>query len=218
MITPDGVEEYFASKDQAMHRWLEGKRLFWTREAKENEFTWQGVTCNECFMSPIVGSRYGSTNGDESIDLCATCSEKKKDSKSFEYLTPKKTYTLQQLFHSVPHLLQPKEETTLPIETLFDDRIKAIGVYFSAHWCPPCRAFTPKLAELYQEAQKEALPFRIAFVSSDRDEASFKEYHSTMPWPAIPLKDGKIIKQYFQCRSSYPTIRNILIEWIYFSL
>ena len=26
---------------------------------------------------------------------------------------------------------------------------KVIGIYFSAHWCPPCRGFTPKLVEWY---------------------------------------------------------------------
>mmetsp|Transcript_119915 Transcript_119915/g.274753 ORF Transcript_119915/g.274753 Transcript_119915/m.274753 type:complete len:81 (-) Transcript_119915:67-309(-) len=26
---------------------------------------------------------------------------------------------------------------------------KTIGLYFSAHWCPPCRGFTPKLTESY---------------------------------------------------------------------
>ena len=28
----------------------------------------------------------------------------------------------------------------------------AVGIYFSAHWCPPCRSFTPKLIESYNDA------------------------------------------------------------------
>jgi thiol-disulfide isomerase/thioredoxin len=28
-------------------------------------------------------------------------------------------------------------------------RSDVIGLYFSAHWCPPCRGFTPHLAETY---------------------------------------------------------------------
>eukprot|EP00568_Trieres_chinensis_P004522 CAMPEP_0183308366 /NCGR_PEP_ID=MMETSP0160_2-20130417/21574_1 /TAXON_ID=2839 ORGANISM="Odontella Sinensis, Strain Grunow 1884" /NCGR_SAMPLE_ID=MMETSP0160_2 /ASSEMBLY_ACC=CAM_ASM_000250 /LENGTH=71 /DNA_ID=CAMNT_0025472203 /DNA_START=95 /DNA_END=307 /DNA_ORIENTATION=- len=28
-------------------------------------------------------------------------------------------------------------------------RKKAVILYFSAHWCPPCRAFTPVLSDAY---------------------------------------------------------------------
>jgi len=66
---------------------------------------------------------------------------------------------------------------------------KPIGLYFSAHWCPPCRGFTPKLAEYYKNGLKDKM--EIIFVSSDRDEASFKEYHGEMPWPALPFEKRK---------------------------
>jgi len=64
---------------------------------------------------------------------------------------------------------------------------KVVGLYFSAHWCPPCRQFTPILSGIYQELQREKKPFEIVFVSSDRDEKSFKEYFGSMPWKAIPF-------------------------------
>lgn len=51
---------------------------------------------------------------------------------------------------------------------------KVIALYFSAHWCPPCRGFTPKLKEFYEQAKNMGL--EIIFVTSDRDEASMKEY------------------------------------------
>eukprot|EP00928_Gymnodinium_smaydae_P082462 TRINITY_DN657_c0_g2_i3.p1 TRINITY_DN657_c0_g2~~TRINITY_DN657_c0_g2_i3.p1 ORF type:complete len:405 (+),score=96.95 TRINITY_DN657_c0_g2_i3:89-1303(+) len=69
----------------------------------------------------------------------------------------------------------------------------AIGLYFSAHWCPPCRGFTPKLAEMYKSAFL-AKGMRIIFVSSDRDEASFKEYFGEQPWLALPY-DRRDVKE-----------------------
>ena len=27
---------------------------------------------------------------------------------------------------------------------------KFVGFYFSAHWCPPCRGFTPVLKDFYE--------------------------------------------------------------------
>ncbi|KAJ8977012.1 hypothetical protein NQ317_018383 [Molorchus minor] len=42
------------------------------------------------------------------------------------------------------------------------------GFYFSANWCPPCRAFTPQLAETYRIIKKKEPGFEIIFVSSDR--------------------------------------------------
>ena len=51
-----------------------------------------------------------------------------------------------------------------------------VGIYFSAHWCPPCRMFTPELVKIYEQCKAEGKSFEVVFVSSDRDEASFAEY------------------------------------------
>merc|ERR1711959_382449 len=60
---------------------------------------------------------------------------------------------------------------------------KAVGLYFSAHWCPPCRGFTPQLAEFYKNGLKDKM--EIFFVSSDRDQKSFDDYFADMPWQAL---------------------------------
>merc|ERR1719169_144191 len=65
---------------------------------------------------------------------------------------------------------------------------KAVALYFSAHWCPPCRGFTPKLAEYYKKSLSDK-GMRIVFVSSDRDEASFESYYGEQPWMALPFAD-----------------------------
>jgi len=69
---------------------------------------------------------------------------------------------------------------------------KTIGIYFSAHWCPPCQAFTPKLVEFHKKITANGQPFEIVFVSSDRDKRSMYDYmeEMEMPWLALPFGDG----------------------------
>mmetsp|Transcript_116951 Transcript_116951/g.342499 ORF Transcript_116951/g.342499 Transcript_116951/m.342499 type:complete len:166 (+) Transcript_116951:56-553(+) len=66
------------------------------------------------------------------------------------------------------------------------DGKKAVMVYFSAHWCPPCRGFTPVLAKAYGEYAGGDI--EVVFVSSDRDEGAFGEYYGEMPWTALPFE------------------------------
>ena len=40
-----------------------------------------------------------------------------------------------------------------------------VAVYFSAHWCPPCRQYTPMLASFYAQAAKANIKFEVVFVS-----------------------------------------------------
>jgi len=83
------------------------------------------------------------------------------------------------------------ERAQAVLDTLGPDLVakaggKPIGLYFSAHWCPPCRGFTPKLAEIYNNGLKEKL--EIIFVSSDKGPSEFEEYFKEMPWLALPFE------------------------------
>lgn len=70
---------------------------------------------------------------------------------------------------------------------------KVVGVYFSAHWCPPCRGFTPRLAQIYEDLKAKGKNFEIVFASSDKSEKEFLEYHAEQPWLALPFanRDAK---------------------------
>ncbi|GIL56515.1 hypothetical protein Vafri_11866 [Volvox africanus] len=87
-----------------------------------------------------------------------------------------------------------KGEAKIPLSSITGPN-KVIGLYFSAHWCPPCRRFTPQLASTYKRFKDEdprAADWEIIFVSRDRDQASFDEYYSEMPWLAVPYTEKKI--------------------------
>jgi nucleoredoxin len=72
-----------------------------------------------------------------------------------------------------------------------DLKEKVFALYFSAHWCPPCRGFTPQLAEWYKNGLKDK-GLEIVFVSSDKTEDAFKEYFNEMPWLALDYSDRKL--------------------------
>ncbi|GFS37710.1 nucleoredoxin [Trichonephila inaurata madagascariensis] len=72
-------------------------------------------------------------------------------------------------------------------EALKDKSI--VAFYFSAHWCPPCRMFTPVLADFYEEVKDKGFPFEIIFVSSDRSEDALFDYMNEAhgDWLAVPF-------------------------------
>jgi nucleoredoxin len=72
-----------------------------------------------------------------------------------------------------------KKGQPIDVKTYFNGKV--IGLYFSAHWCPPCKAFTPLLVDFYNKYHKEK-NLEIIFVSADSNERSFKGYYSEMPW------------------------------------
>nr|AZL94444.1 transposase [Nephromyces sp. MMRI]AZL94445.1 transposase [Nephromyces sp. MMRI] len=70
-----------------------------------------------------------------------------------------------------------------------------IGLYFSAHWCPPCRRFSPQLSLIYRQAVQLNKSIEIIFISRDRDEITFGEYHGSMPWLAMPFAEQPRVQE-----------------------
>jgi len=78
---------------------------------------------------------------------------------------------------------------------------KYFGIYYSASWCGPCRAFTPDLVAWYDSAKKANPQFELIFVSSDQSEPEMEKYMAgdSMPWPALAFtkkKSNKTLTHY----------------------
>ncbi|CAN6312410.1 unnamed protein product [Urochloa humidicola] len=70
-----------------------------------------------------------------------------------------------------------------------------VALYFSASWCPPCRKFTPKLVQIYEEQATQDKSLEVVFISRDRDEESFDAYFAKMPWLAVPFPDSQCLQR-----------------------
>eukprot|EP00095_Tigriopus_kingsejongensis_P011284 maker-scaffold14_size734282-snap-gene-2.20 protein:Tk11284 transcript:maker-scaffold14_size734282-snap-gene-2.20-mRNA-1 annotation:"nucleoredoxin-like protein 2" len=72
-------------------------------------------------------------------------------------------------------------------------------LYFSAHWCPPCRQFTPTLKDFYDEVVDQGV--EIIFVSSDKSPEDMVSYmkESHGDWYALNHGDDvcRELKQHF---------------------
>ncbi|XP_071501908.1 tryparedoxin-like [Diadema antillarum] len=87
--------------------------------------------------------------------------------------------------------LQGQDGSSVDTQTLVGEG-RYVGLYFSAHWCPPCRAFTPNLAEFYKKFKakpEKKDQFEIVFISSDQTEDQCKMYFADMPWLMVPFAD-----------------------------
>ena len=85
---------------------------------------------------------------------------------------------------------------------------KYVGVYFSAHWCPPCRSFTPALVK-FRNANV-ANNFEIVFVSADHSLQEKEQYirETNMKWLSVPGAHGpehSKLEQQFET-PGYPTL------------
>ena len=125
--------------------------------------------------------------------VSATAVEKKTEGSAIESaLKARKAKELKKAPASIYALfgkeLKNAKKKDVPVDALTD---KIIGVYFSAHWCPPCRGFTPVLVKFHNELTKQNKAFEVVFVSSDRDKKSMYNYmkEAKMPWLALPYGD-----------------------------
>mmetsp|Transcript_143656 Transcript_143656/g.358070 ORF Transcript_143656/g.358070 Transcript_143656/m.358070 type:complete len:258 (-) Transcript_143656:193-966(-) len=76
---------------------------------------------------------------------------------------------------------------------------KVVALYFSAHWCPPCKGFTPVLKAFYEEVKKSG-PFEIIFVSGDKSEAEGKSYFTNDhgDWLMADFAQGAAVSDAFR--------------------
>lgn len=85
---------------------------------------------------------------------------------------------------------------------------KYIGLYFSASWCGPCRAFTPKLKEFRNRNLEEG--FEVILINFDRTNTEKRRYilDSGMEWPSVPgarRNPSKNLAEAYQV-NAFPTL------------
>lgn len=83
-----------------------------------------------------------------------------------------------------------------------------ILLYYSAHWCGPCRQFTPHLVKFYN-TYKAGNTFELIFVSCDRSASEMREYMASaaMPWPAVVFEQrGKLPMHRYSTGNGIPCL------------
>ncbi|ETV63982.1 hypothetical protein H257_19084 [Aphanomyces astaci] len=84
-----------------------------------------------------------------------------------------------------------KQSSTVPTSTVLEGKV-IVGLYFSAHWCTPCREFTPVLAAMYAKVVALHPEFEIVYISSDQSPGQFDATFDSMPFPALPYVNRDI--------------------------
>lgn len=69
--------------------------------------------------------------------------------------------------------------------------------YYTASWCPPCRAFTPTLVKWYEQNKNDN--FELVLITSDREKKDMTDYakKNKMPWPQVKHSKADDFKKKF---------------------
>jgi nucleoredoxin len=101
------------------------------------------------------------------------------------------------------HLLVMDHGTPKEFDASTLKDVKYWAFYYSASWCGPCRAFTPKLVDFYKYFKKSHPNFEVIFVGNDGTQDAMLAYMKTdeMPWPSMKYPDldkpAVSVKKYF---------------------
>ena len=96
------------------------------------------------------------------------------------------------------NLVKLRGDEVVPFDATELKQTRIFAIYYSARWCGPCRAFTPRLVDFYRRMKPTHPELEVIFVSSDRDEFNMANYMRTsaMSWPAMRFGTGAALKQY----------------------
>jgi nucleoredoxin len=86
--------------------------------------------------------------------------------------------------------------------------VKYWAFYYSASWCPPCRAFTPTLVDFYRSFKPSHPQLELIFVNHDQNEDDMLNYMKSdaMPWPAVRFEDVQDPDASRYCGSGIPCL------------
>jgi nucleoredoxin len=86
--------------------------------------------------------------------------------------------------------------------------VKFWAFYYSASWCPPCRAFTPTLVNFYKSFKAQHPNFELIFVNHDNSEDDMLNYMKMdgMTWPAVRFDDIDRVKANQYCGEGIPDL------------
>lgn len=93
------------------------------------------------------------------------------------------------------NLVAVKNNSLAPLAPEATSDTKFYAFYYSAKWCPPCRAFTPELVEAYKAIKAKHPDFELVFVSSDRTGDAMLDYMASygMVFPAVNFEQRRSI-------------------------
>jgi nucleoredoxin len=155
---------------------------------------------NNLDKSRVFDARIGRTRRLPKIEMKPHFSPLVVALASLLFSTPLRAQETSGLGAILPAVLHDAEGKEVDPATL---KGKTVALYFSAHWCPPCRAFTPSLVKFRDDnADKD---FEIVFVSLDNSEGEKKTYinEMKMKWLTVPgagSKEAQSLAQKFQVR------------------